>query len=96
MLVEVSFKKGDTTSLKLASGEEIVGRFENKVTGGYEVTKPMVLIANQEGLGLAPFMFSVDPDHSKFKIKANAIVCIARTEEGLAKQYTEKTTGIVT
>jgi hypothetical protein len=41
-------------------------------------------------------MFSVDPDHSKFKIKANAIVCIARTEEGLAKQYTEKTTGIVT
>ena len=46
MLVEVSFKKGDTISLKLASGEEIVGRFDSRVTGGYEVTKPMVLIAS--------------------------------------------------
>ena len=94
MLVEVSFKKGDTISLKLASGEEIVGRFDARVTGGYEVTKPMVLIANEKGLGLAPFMFSVSPD-AKFTFNGDSVTCVGKTEGEIAKQYVATTSGIV-
>mgnify|MGYP000080985547 FL=1 len=96
MLLEKPISSGDTVSLKLNAGEEIIARYDSEDSDVVTLHKPMALIAQGQGLGLAPFMFSVDPDHSKFKIKANAIVCIARTEEGLAKQYTEKTTGIVT
>ena len=95
MLVEIEFKKGDTVSLKLASGEEIVGHFNQRVTGGYELIKPMVLIANEKGLGLAPFMYSVSPD-GKFVLNANTVTCVGKTDGEIAKQYTATTSGIVT
>lgn len=53
----------------------------------------MVLIAQQKGLGLAPFMFSVSPD-GKFLLKASSVSCVAKTEENISKQYTQTTTGI--
>ena len=53
----------------------------------------MVIIAQQQGLGLAPFMFSVAPD-GKFNLTATSVACIAKTETGIAKQYIERTTGI--
>ena len=53
----------------------------------------MVIVAQQQGLGLAPFMFSVTPD-GKFNLMATSVACIAKTESGIAKQYIEKTTGI--
>ena len=47
----------------------------------------------QDGIGLAPFMFSVSID-SKCAIKLQSVLCISKTEEGFAKQYLEGTTGI--
>jgi hypothetical protein len=94
MLVEIAFKKGDTVSLKLSSGEEIVGNFSARVTGGYELIKPMVLIASEKGLGLAPFMFSVTPD-SKFTFNGDSVTCVGKTESEIAKQYIATTSGIV-
>jgi|TARA_B100001540_G_C15453601_1_gene482241 hypothetical protein len=94
MLVEVAFKKGDTVSLKLASGEEIVGKFNAGGGGTYELIKPMVLIANEKGLGLAPFMFSVAPE-GKFIFNGDSVTCVGKTEGEIAKQYIATTTGIV-
>ena len=53
----------------------------------------MVLIAQPEGLGLAPFMFSVSPD-AKFNITVTSVSCVAKTQDEIAKQYTAQTTGI--
>jgi len=53
----------------------------------------MVLIAQQQGLGLAPFMFSVSPD-GKFVLQANSVSCVAKTEAEIGKQYTAQTSGI--
>ena len=95
MLIETPYKNGDTVSLKLSSGEELVARLEEETKEHVSLHKPMVLVANQQGLGLAPFMFSVSAD-SKFNINTSVVVCIAKTETALAKQYTTQTTGIVT
>lgn len=93
MLIETPYKNGDTVSLKLTSGEEVVARLEEE-TGTHTVLhKPMVLIAGQQGLGLAPFMFSVSAD-SKFKINNTSVTCVSKTEKELASQYTQQTTGI--
>ena len=40
-------------------------------------------------------MFSVSPD-GKFRLQANAVSCVAKTEGEIAKQYTKQTTGIQT
>jgi hypothetical protein len=93
MIIETPYKEGDTVSFKLASGEEIVARLEKEGTKDFTIRKPMVLIAQAEGLGLAPFMFSVSPE-SKFVLQTTSISCIAKTQEEIAKQYLSQTSGI--
>jgi len=93
MLLETPYKIGDTVSFKLTSGEELVARLEEENDKTFKLHKPMVLIAQQQGLGLAPFMFGVSPD-AKFVLQAHAVSCVAKTEEEIAKQYTSTTTGI--
>jgi hypothetical protein len=93
MLIETPYKVGDTVSFKMSSGEEIVARLEEENDKSFTLKKPMVLIAQQQGLGLAPFMFSVSPD-AKFVLQSNAVSCVAKTEAEIAKQYTSQTSGI--
>ena len=95
MLIETPYKNGDTVSFKLSSGEEIVARLEEETDIYYTLRKPMVLIAQPEGLGLAPFMFSVSPDH-KFNLRTSSVSCVSKTQEEISKQYTATTSGIVT
>jgi len=95
MLIETPYKNGDTVSFKLSSGEEIVARLEEESGEYFSLKKPMVLIAQKEGLGLAPFMFSVNPD-GKFMLRTDTVSCVAKTQEEISKQYTATTTGIVT
>lgn len=93
MLIETPYKAGDTVSLKLSSGEEIVARLEEETSTRFVLNKPMVLIMQQQGMGLAPFMFSVSPN-TKFNVLATTVSCIAKTESDLAKQYTSSTSNI--
>ena len=93
MLIETPYKVGDTVSLKLSSGEEIVGRLDEETTTKFTLKKPMVLIMGAEGLGLAPYMYSVSPD-SKFQLLASTVSCIAKTETDIAKQYVSTTSSI--
>jgi len=93
MLIETPYKQGDAVSLKLTSGEEIVARFEEENESGIKVSKPMSLTATQEGIGLAPYVFTISPD-TDFVIRNSAIVCVAKTEEQMATQYIQNTTGL--
>lgn len=93
MLIDIPYKNGDVVSLKLASGEEILGRLEEEKGTDLIISKPRMITAMQDGIGLAPFMFSVSID-SKCAIKLQSVLCISKTEEGFAKQYLEGTTGI--
>lgn len=93
MLIELPYKIGDIVSFKLSSGEEILGRLEEETDKVFTLHKPMVLIMGQQGLGLAPFMFSVSPD-AKFRLQSSSVSCLAKTQEEIAKQYTAQTTGI--
>lgn len=93
MLIETPYKTGDTVSLKLSSGEEIVARLDAESDTRFTLHKPMVLVMQQQGLGLAPYMYSVSPD-AKFNVLASTVSCIAKTEGEIAKQYTTSTSNI--
>lgn len=93
MLIDTPYTVGDTVSMKLTSGEEIIARLDEETPSSYVLHKPMVLVAGQQGLGLAPFMFSVSST-AKFKINTTSVTCILKTEKELASQYTQQTTGI--
>jgi|TARA_B110000971_G_scaffold105586_1_gene108363 hypothetical protein len=93
MLIEIPYKNGDTVSLKLSSGEEIVARLVEENDTQFTLKKPMVLIMGADGLGLAPYMFSVNPDN-KFVLRANSVSCVSKTQDEISKQYIATTSGI--
>lgn len=93
MLIQTPYTIGDTVSLKLTSGEEIIARLGAENDKTFTLHKPLVMIVQQQGMGLAPFMFSVDPD-TRFYLQAHSVACIAKTEKDIASQYTQQTTGL--
>jgi hypothetical protein len=93
MIIETPYKQGDTVSIKLTSGEELVARLEADSEKSYKIKKPLMLVAQGAGMGLAPFMFTVSPD-STIDIKKSAVTCVVKTAEDMSKQYIQSTTGI--
>lgn len=93
MLIEKPRANGDVITLKLTSGEEIIARFEEDTENGVRVSKPMVLSMTQQGVGMMPYLFTVNPN-TMITIESSAISVTAKTDDDFAKQYTTSTTGI--
>lgn len=95
MLIETPYKIGDTVSIKLSSGEELISRLDDESNESVTLRKPLMVVGSSQGLGLAPFMFTVDSD-AKLKIHTRNITCIHKTNDDMSKQYISSTTGIQT
>lgn len=95
MIIEAPYKTGDVVSIKLTSGEEMVARLQEETPTHLILKKPLMLVAGQNGAGLAPFMFTVDAD-AKFKIQLNTVICIVKTVKDAADMYLQATTGLTT
>ena len=93
MLIETPYKTNDTVTIKLSSGEELVGRFVKENNETLTVKKPLAIMATQQGLGLGPYAFTVNQD-SEINLNKAVIVFVAKTETEMAKQYVTSTTGI--
>ena len=93
MLIEAPMKDGDTVTIKTFNGDELIARLVENKTNTYVVAKPLAIMATQQGLGLGPYTFTVNPD-SKIEINKNAVIFIAKTDGEMAKQYISSTSGI--
>jgi hypothetical protein len=97
MLVISNFSKGDTVTVKLSTGEEIVGRFDSSSADDLKLVKPTVLTLNpQNGQAmLIPWLMSIDTGSSEpISIKGSQIVATARPNKGLSDGYIQSTSGI--
>lgn len=93
MIIETPYKAGDTISMKTVAGEEIIARLEEEKGTKLKVSKPMALTASQQGLGMVPYTFTVNPE-ANIELNMNTLVFVAKTDEEMAKQYIQSTTGI--
>jgi len=93
MLLETPYKAGDVVSMKLTSGEELIARLDEEKGTSLVLKKPLMVAVTQQGLGLAPFMFTTNPD-SKITVDHSKVLCIVKSDEQFSKQYIENTTGI--
>ena len=93
MLVESQYKTGDIISVKLSSGEEMIARFEDENGEVITIVKPYILIAAQNGMALAPYMFTISPD-TKVQLKINNVICIVKSAKDAADMYIKQSTGI--
>ena len=86
MLIEVPYKNGDVVTVKMKSGEELVGKLEASDDISIKIAKPLTLVASQQGIGLQPFLFTADINKS-YVIKWEAITLVAPTKKEFADTY---------
>ena len=95
MLIEKPYEVNDVVSIKLSSGEELIGKLVEEGPEVVTLAKPLMLSMTQKGMGLAPYMFTVNPE-STIKFNHKNIITIVKTMDTMAKQYIQSTTGLVT
>jgi len=93
MIIEAPYKATDTVTIRTTAGEEIVARFVEEDSTSIKITKPLALQASQQGIGLGPWVFTVDPT-STIKLNKSAVVFVHKTEKDMASQYVQATTGL--
>ena len=95
MLINKGVSHGDIVTIKLTSGEELVAKLVDDNPMQIKIARPLVLTMGQQGLGMVPYLFTVDPDKN-ISMNRSTITVLETTEESAAKQYIKATTGIVT
>lgn len=94
MIIDKGVSVGEVVTIKLTSGEELIASLVEETDKYIKVSKPRVLAAAQGGIGMAPYLFTVDPDKA-IKIATATVVVLEATEKESAKSYTEATTSLI-
>ena len=95
MLIETPYKINDVVTIKLKSGEELVGKVEADDEKAIKVSTPLTLIATDKGIGLQQFLFTADISKA-YVIKHDAITLITQTRAEFTEAYKKQTSQIVT
>lgn len=93
MLINKGVAEGEVITLKLTSGEELIGKLVEETDTYYKLSKIQVIGMGPKGPGLMPYLFTVNPDRDVNLIKTTVTVA-EPTDEAFAKQFIESTTGI--
>lgn len=93
MLIQKGVAEGEVITLKLTSGEELVAKLSEETETYYKLSKPMVIGMGQQGPGLMPYLFTVNPDR-EVKLLKQTVTVAEPTDEAFAKQFLESTSGI--
>ena len=95
MLLDIK-KDGDVVTLKMSSGEELLGAYVNEDNASYTIDRPVTLsVGPKGGPALTPYLMTVNPANTRnLKINKSLVVCVANTDKELADQYTSALSGI--
>jgi hypothetical protein len=95
MLLDIK-KDGDVVTLKMSSGEELLGAYVSEDNTSYIIDRPVTLsVGPKGGPALTPYLMTVNPANTRnLKINKSLVVCVANTDRELADQYTSALSGI--
>jgi small nuclear ribonucleoprotein (snRNP)-like protein len=94
MLFEKSkFEQNDVVTIKLSSGEEVLGKFVSEDMMSITLSKCLMIAMTAKGPAMAPILMTVDPDKD-LTFNKNSITVITSSDKEIAAQYTTQTTGI--
>ena len=95
MLIDVK-RDGDVVTLKMSSGEELIGTYKDDDNATYTIDRPVTLsVGPKGGPALTPYLMTVNPGNTRnLKINKALVVCVANTDKELADQYSSAMSGI--
>ena len=92
MLIQKPLAAGDIVSIKLLTGEEVLGRYVNETDSEIHIKKPSTLAMGQQGMGIVPWMMTAQPETTK--LNKHTVIAHAPTDAEIAKAYIEATSSI--
>ncbi len=97
MILDIK-KKGDVIALKLTSGEEIIGQWQQQEGGTITMRKPLAIVMTENGPAMAPYFATADVMNASPEIEfnENLVVAIVRAHTPFKNAYMQATTGIDT
>ena len=89
-------KNGDIVTLVLINGAEIVGKLTEENTDYYQLNKPRMIQANQQGVGLVNgvCMTGEEPE-GDLQFNKTGVIFMIKTVEQMSKGYREQVSGLV-
>jgi hypothetical protein len=87
MLQTTNYKQNDVITLKLVTGEEVIGLFIESSGFHIKLKRPVSLVAMEKGVGFAPFAMSADPAVNEFIFKIGSIITDFKTSNEYAVEY---------
>ena len=97
MIIDIN-KKGDVIALKLTSGEEIIGVWQEHNNGQIRMRKPLAMVMTEKGPAMAPYFATADvmTDTPEISFNENLVVAKAKAHKPFKDAYMQATTGIDT
>jgi hypothetical protein len=92
MLIDKGCSPGDTVSIKLINGDEIITRLDEETKETIKINRPLAITIGPQGLGMIPWMFLADKE--SFTLQKNHVFCMTLAKKDAAAQYIQGTTGI--
>lgn len=92
MLLNKPISAGETVSIKLISGEEIIARLDEETAEHIKISKPLTVSLGPQGLGMIPFIFL--NGSASVTIKHIHIIAMGVAKKEASDQYLQGTTGI--
>ena len=88
------FKENDIISLKLVSGEEVIGKFKSKTADATTIEKALVMMHGPQGLAMGTFFATANSDNG-IDILNDKLISIGLTNNKVKGEYTRVTSSVV-
>jgi hypothetical protein len=89
----MSIEAGNTYTMRMGYGEEIVAKIVSIDTDTYTLSKPVAVVPGQQGIQLMNSLFTADPE-AEVTVNKSSVAMIAPVREDVGDSYLEATTGI--
>jgi len=97
-MLESKFKENDVVTVKLSTGEEIMGYYKESSLTSIVLRKPLVPVPTREGsIGLAPYIMSVEylnEGDGNISFAMHSVVTVIKTGKKFADYYVKQISGV--
>lgn len=93
MLISKGIATGEVVTFKLVTSEELIGKLVEETDTQYVVDRPLTLVMSAKGLGLQPWLFTVDMEKA-IRIPKDKVLVVASTLKEMSDNYLQGTSGI--
>jgi hypothetical protein len=96
-MLQSTQKPNEVYTVKLVTGEEVIGYLVSDAKDGITLRKPVVPVQMDDGWGLAPYLMTSDYLHSgkgELNFAPSAIITSDLTGTGFATMYMQQVSGI--